>query len=185
MPLFDGRTDTSLAGWTAPSVTQSGCDLVTSPGTGKSWDSAVQFDNDYTLRVDWLATTASAQSAVDVGGTGADGSGSLAVVVGPSGTTGALRGVQGQTAAAPVNLAGQWNSLEISVQGNRVIASVNGKQVNDYSAPGGFWQRTFVAVEGDGTADPVHFRDIRVRDDRRTGSGAVTGVNGPVPGAAW
>jgi hypothetical protein len=44
-----------------------GCELVTSSGKGAVWYSSTAFGNDYTLRLDWKAASANADSGVFVG----------------------------------------------------------------------------------------------------------------------
>jgi hypothetical protein len=183
LPLFDGRPETSLGKWgvVGQQATQDGCELITSANTSRTWHPSDSFDNDYTLRVDWKATTANSQSAVIVGEARTPTPPWAAVAIGPANATpteqtGAIKGVQAPiaNAARPV---GEWNTYEITVAGNQVIAVLNGVTVNRYTAPQGFSPRSLISLANHNTADPVRYRNVRVRTNRLVGSGPLRSGN--------
>ena len=182
VPLLDGRADTSLARWGTTLGVQDGCEIGTIAGATGPWNPANIFDNDYTLRVDWKATTANSLSGVRVGSSrlATDPAG-VDVAIGPTSatatnSTGAIKGIQAPTTAA-AKPVGQWNTFEITLAGPKVTVLLNGTKVNEYTSAG-FGRRTMLSLLGQGTNDQVKFRNLRVRSNRIVSSGPVKGLNG-------
>jgi hypothetical protein len=182
-PLFDGRPETSLGKWgvVGQQATQDGCELTTSANTSRTWHPTTVFDNDYTLRVDWKALTANSQSAVIVGESRTPAPPAVSVAIGPAGATateqtGAIKGVQAPTAqtAKPI---GEWNAFDVTVAGNQVTVVLNGVTVNRYTAPQGFSPRSLISLANHATADPVRFRNVRVKANRLVGTGVLKAGN--------
>ncbi|MFE0024918.1 ricin-type beta-trefoil lectin domain protein [Amycolatopsis sp. NPDC059021] len=183
-PLINGGAETSLARWDVNSAQRDGCEFGTLSGTAGPWNPADSFDNDYTLRLDWKATTPNSQSAVSVGGTRIPGVPNPQALVAISGgsapaleSSGAIKGVQAPATAA-AKPVGEWNTFELTMAGPKLTVLLNGVKVNEYTNPAGFARHSMLSLSGHGTGDQVRFRNLRVRSNRVSGSGPVTGVGG-------
>ncbi|MCP2243160.1 ricin-type beta-trefoil lectin domain protein [Lentzea aerocolonigenes] len=190
---FDGRRESDLEGWqsTGTKIGTDGCELVTKDGVDVSWYSAHTYGNDYTMKIDWKATTDNSDSGVFVlmnnPGTNSSaphGSG-YEVNIGPRNATGTLQtggfsGIQAPTTTAPVKPTGEWNTFEIKVRWNTATVYLNGQQVNEYTSADstGVARNTFIGLQNDGANDSVRFRNIRIKRDTPVFSGTLKGVNG-------
>lgn len=193
--MFDGRAESSLDGWQSTNganiMRADGCELVSGAGnTDTTWYSRHVLGNDYTLRLDWKATTDNSDSGVYVlmpnPGTDASspGSNGLEIQIGPrnsTGTTatGAVVGRQAPTNTTAANPTGQWNTYEITVSWNTVTVVLNGKQVNQYTTPDAstLAANTFIGLQNSGGNDPVRFRNVRVKVNTPVRSGPLKGAN--------
>lgn len=189
---FDGRMESDLEGWlsTGTKIGVDGCELVTRDGNDVSWYAAHTYGNDYTMKVDWKATTDNSDSGVFVlmnnpGTNAASPSASgYEVNIGPKNATGTLRtggfaGIQAPT-SSPVKPTGEWNTFEIKVRWNTATVYLNGQQVNEYTSADStmVWRNTFIGLQNDGANDSVRFRNVRIKRDTPVFSGALKGVNG-------
>jgi hypothetical protein len=193
--LFDGRLETSLAGWqftgqgqVDPStavVSQNGCDLKTVTGNQDiAWYGAHTYGNDYTLELDWQATTANSAAGVlvdlpnpQLSAATAVANG-LSVAIGPSSATGSQQtgSIAGQAPySVPVHPVGQWNTFRITVLWNVVTVTLNGQFVNRYTItdPSKVNVPGFAGLENSGSNDPVLFRDIRIERNTQALSGSI------------
>ncbi|MEU0879808.1 ricin-type beta-trefoil lectin domain protein [Lentzea sp. NPDC005914] len=190
---FDGRRESDLGGWqsTGTKIGTEGCELVTRDGADVSWYSTHTYGNDYTMKVDWKATTDNSGSGVFVlmtnPGTNnaSPGASGYEVNIGPknaTGTqqTGAFAGIQAPSTTAPVKPTGQWNTFEIKVRWNTATVFLNGQQVNEYTSADstGVGRNTFIGLQNDGANDSVRFRNVRIKRDTPVFSGTLKGVNG-------
>ena len=113
--IFDGRMESDLGGWqsTGTKIGAEGCELVTRDGADVSWYSAHTYGNDYTMKVDWKASTDNSDSGVFVlmtnPGTNnaSPGASGYEVNIGPKNATGTLQtgafaGIQAPSTTAPV-----------------------------------------------------------------------------------
>ncbi|MEV6238971.1 ricin-type beta-trefoil lectin domain protein [Lentzea sp. NPDC051838] len=189
---FDGRIESGLDAWqtTGTKLGADGCELVTKDGTDVSWYGAHTYGNDYTMKVDWKATTDNSDSGVlllmnnpgsDAGAPGRTG---FEVQIGPKNATdtlktGGIPGSQAPTTTAPVKPTGEWNTFELKVRWNSVTVLVNGQQVNQYTTGDATqtWRNTFVGLQNDGANDTVRFRNVRIKRDTPVFSGVLKGVN--------
>ncbi|MBP2473151.1 hypothetical protein JOF53_002023 [Crossiella equi] len=192
-PAFDGRVETGLVGWQQAGgsfPTQDGCELLNGGGTGVSWYSTTSFGSDYTVKLDYKATSDNADSGVlvgfphPVGRAEIPAASGVEVQIAPRGAQGTLRtgGLVGLRepfvdAAKPT---GEWNSYEITVSGDKITVFLNQQKVNEYTVGNRSRLTTpsFIGVQNSATAGQVRFRDIRVRRNAVTGVGAFAGVNG-------
>ncbi|TQM80191.1 subtilase family protein [Saccharothrix saharensis] len=188
--VFDGRHESELSGWRIAGTTKvqrDGCELVTTTGTDVTWYAARTYNNDYTLKLDWKATSANSDSGVFVlfpapvtsSGTttvGATGKG-VEVNIGPTGATDTLKtgGIvawQAPSTTAPVKPVGEWNTFELVVHWNTVTVLLNGTQVNQFTVPDGVYARnSYFGLQNSGGNDPVRFRNVRVKRDTPVTSG--------------
>ncbi|KAA2258750.1 DUF1080 domain-containing protein [Solihabitans fulvus] len=189
---FDGRAETGLDGWqvagTKP-ILRDGCELATDTGTDVSWYALHTYANDYTLKLDWKATTDNADSGVFVGFANPGGDPAvpatrgLEVQIGPKNATGTLAtggivGFQAPTSAA-AKPTGQWNTFEITVGWNMVTVLLNGQKVNEYTStdPNKFNVNSFVGLQNNGGNSQVRFRDVRIKRNTPVRSGTFVGAN--------
>ncbi|WP_409493520.1 ricin-type beta-trefoil lectin domain protein [Amycolatopsis sp. cmx-11-12] len=189
--LFDGRTETGPQGWQQTEngrLTQEGCEWVTS-GTGVRWNSAATYSNDYTLRLDWKATSTQADSGVFVGFNHPAGNGAVPInrglevqiaqnVTSGDRATGAIAGKRAPDVAA-AKPVGEWNSYEITLSWNKVTVVLNGQKVNEYTTiePDRINPQSFIGLQTNGPNDPVRFRNIRIKSNAATGVGPFVGLN--------
>lgn len=189
--LFDGRVETGLEAWQVAGsneIKQNGCELDTSTGNSDvTWYGAHTYSNNYTLELDWQATTANSASGVMLGFPNPQGNATvpstdgLDVVIGPSGATGnqqtgSIAGLQAPS-SSPVNPVGQWNTFQITVSWNTVTVALNGQQVNQYTTndPARINVPSFIGLANSGSGDSVHFRDIRIKRNGPVGAGSLLG----------
>ncbi|NKE60312.1 DUF1080 domain-containing protein [Lentzea sp. PSKA42] len=191
--VFDGRSESDLGGWqsTGAKMTADGCEIVTANGTDVTWYAAHTYGNDYTLKVDWKATTAGSDSGVYVGMTnpgtdaGRPHQTGYEVQIGPVGTpaewqTGAIVGVRPPTTTSAVKPVGEWNTYELRYRWNTVTVYLNGQLVNEYgfSDATAAGRNTFVGFQNDNTGDPVRFRNVRIKRDTPVLSGVLKNAGG-------
>ncbi|MDP9796433.1 hypothetical protein J2S43_004945 [Catenuloplanes nepalensis] len=177
--LYDGRSPNS-AGWRTSGAgatrIDAGCELSSSPNSTLQWFSARSMPAAYTLRLDYRAAGPGADAGVMIGsaspvtGSLTDGSG-YEVQIKPEGVGAAATGAIDSTQAPITGAekpAGQWNALEIVVDGRRVSVRLNGTVVNDFvaTADNRLLDPGFVGLQGSAATDPVSFRNVRVRVDR-------------------
>lgn len=172
--LYNGST----TGWSQAGpggFTNSDATLTSTGGMGLYWYSAKQFTS-YSLKADWkidgddnsgifLGFPASddPDSAVDHG---------YEVQIDPSDTpdrtTGAIYGFQGADQAArdaALNPAGQWNTFELVVQGERLQVFLNGTKINDFTNTDPARSLAgYVGLQNHGAGDDVSFRNVRIKD---------------------
>ncbi|MEO6082906.1 MAG: ricin-type beta-trefoil lectin domain protein, partial [Umezawaea sp.] len=190
---FDGRVESDVEGWrsTGPNrIKAEGCELVTDTGTDVSWYTAHTYQNNYTLKIDWKATSDTSDSGVFVlfPNPGDDQSkpatAGYEIQIGPKNATSTLQtggmvGLRPPTTTAPVKPTGEWNTYEITVRWNTAVVLLNGQKVNEYtSADGSAVARdTYFGLQNSGANSPVKFRNIRVKRDTPVRSGGFVGVN--------
>ncbi|MEU1403205.1 ThuA domain-containing protein [Streptomyces sp. NPDC005728] len=178
-PLFDG-TATSLDGWRQAgpgsfTLADDGT-LTSSGGMGLLWYATSGFAS-YSLKLDWK-TAGDDNSGVFVGFPPSDDSWS-AVDNGyeiqidatdvPEKTTGSVYGFQ---SADPnkrdraLNPAGEWNTYEIRVEGERLRVWLNGVKINDFTNadPARSLTDGHLGLQNHGADDRVSFRDIRIKE---------------------
>lgn len=188
--VFDGRVESDLGGWRttgAKSAHPDGCELLTQDGLDATWYAARTFNNDYTLKLDWKATAANADSGVhllfpapvtETGGRpiGQANQG-VEVNIGPTTATATLQtggfvGRQAPSTTAPVKPVGEWNTFELVVRWDSVTVLLNGTQVNHIALPpGAFARNSYFGLQNSGANDRVRFRNIRVKRDTPAVSG--------------
>ncbi|WP_310363088.1 ricin-type beta-trefoil lectin domain protein [Catenuloplanes atrovinosus] len=177
--LYDGRSPLS-AEWRAAgsgaTKTEANCELTSAPNNSLQWFSARALPAAYTLRLDYRASGAGADAGVMIGsaspltGSLTEGGG-YEVQIKPDGVgttaTGAIESTQAPATGAE-KPAGQWNAMEITVNGKRVTVRLNGTVVNDFVATADtrLLDPGFVGLQGSSTTAPVSFRNVRVRVDR-------------------
>ncbi|SFR23557.1 Ricin-type beta-trefoil lectin domain-containing protein [Lentzea waywayandensis] len=191
--IFDGRHENDLGGWqsTGTKMTQDGCEAVTANTNDVNWYAAHTYGSDYTLKLDWKATSASSDSGVFVGITnpgtnaGSPGQSGYEVQIGPtaaSGTlqTGGIVGIQAPTTTSSVKPVGDWNTFELRFRWNTVTVFLNGVQVNEhgFSDATAASRNTFIGIQNDNVGDPVRFRNVRIKRDTPVRSGIIESVGG-------
>nr|WP_245887142.1 ThuA domain-containing protein [Umezawaea tangerina] len=148
--------------------------LTSQGGPGNFWYSAKEFGS-YSLKLDWKLT-GDGDSGVYLGfpssGAAQPSAGGYEIAIDASAaadaTTGAVYGVQAPDATArdvALNPAGQWNTFELLVEGERVRVLLNGRQVNDFTNtdPARSLRQGYVGLQnlGDGA---VSFRNVRIKE---------------------
>jgi len=175
-PLYDGRSPQSRSWLTAGtgSVTDDRCETWATGNAAVRWYAEEPLPATYTLRLDWQASTQSADSGVFVGfpapgdDGGLPGARGIEIQIRPSGAgtdaTGAIAGLKAPSANAE-RPAGQWNTYEITMADRRVTVRLNGTLVNDYTVadPARVVSPAFVGIQGSIAGQPVRFRNIRVQ----------------------
>ncbi|MDT7727087.1 MAG: hypothetical protein QOI21_3663 [Actinomycetota bacterium] len=169
--------DASTTGWSQAGTAGFGnanATLTSSGGPGLLWYSAKEYRS-YSLKLDWKLT-GDGDSGVFLGfpSTGAGSAGSTGYEVNIDAseaadrTTGAVFGSKGADVAArdgALNPAGQWNTYELLVEGERLQVLLNGVKINDFTNtdPARSLQQGYVGVQNN-TANSVAFRNIRVKE---------------------
>ncbi len=148
--------------------------MTSQGGPGNFWYSAKEFGS-YSLKLDWKLT-GDGDSGVYLGfpssGAAQPSAGGYEIAIDASAaadaTTGAVYGVQAPDATArdvALNPAGQWNTFELLVEGERVRVLLNGRQVNDFTNtdPARSLRQGYVGLQnlGDGA---VSFRNVRIKE---------------------
>ncbi|WP_156094289.1 ricin-type beta-trefoil lectin domain protein [Lentzea aerocolonigenes] len=183
---FDGRLESNLAGWrtagTNP-VQANGCELMTNSSRDVTWYAARTMGMDYTVKLDWMVTSSTAESGVVVL---FNDPGSVATAPVDRGvrvpisslSTGAIEPGKKQDfdAAKPV---GQWNTFEITVAFNTVTVVLNGQQVNRHTVTdlNRVHNDGFIGLQNSGSTPAVKFRNVRVKRNTATRNGEIVGVN--------
>ncbi|NNN33309.1 DUF1080 domain-containing protein [Streptomyces sp. S3(2020)] len=178
-PLFDG-TAQSLDGWRQAgpgSFTLDDDGTITSTGgMGMLWYAASDFGA-YSLKLDWK-TAGDDNSGVFVGFPPSDDPWS-AVNNGyeiqidatdvPEKTTGSVYGFRSadlKKRDRALNPAGEWNTYEIRVEGERLRVRLNGVQINDFTNtdPARSLIDGHFGIQNHGADDQVSFRNVRIKE---------------------
>ncbi|MDR3739313.1 MAG: DUF1080 domain-containing protein [Terracidiphilus sp.] len=83
------------------------------------------------------------------------------------GVTGAHGGAEGgrsMRAPRPVQLHSGWNQLAVTMRGDVIIAGVNGTPLAQATMDNGPWYGQIALRTAGGASDPVHFRDVTIKD---------------------
>ncbi|MFI6132135.1 ThuA domain-containing protein [Micromonospora sp. NPDC051141] len=172
--LYDGGT----TGWSQAgpgSFTNSDATLTSVGGMGLYWYSAKQFTN-YSLKLDWRLA-GDDNSGVFVGFPPSSDPNSAVnngyeVQIDPTDsadkTTGAIYGFKSADLAArdaALNPAGEWNTYEILVEGERLQVFLNGVRVNDFTNTDPVRSLAgHIGIQNHGTGDDASFRNIRIKE---------------------
>ncbi|MCZ7436038.1 ThuA domain-containing protein [Micromonospora sp. WMMC241] len=172
--LYDGGT----TGWSQAgpgSFTNSDATLTSVGGMGLYWYSAKQFTN-YSLKLDWRLA-GDDNSGVFVGFPPSSDPNSAVnngyeVQIDPTDsadrTTGAIYGFKSADLAArdaALNPAGEWNTYEILVEGERLQVFLNGVRINDFTNTDPVRSLAgHVGIQNHGTGDDASFRNIRIKE---------------------
>ncbi|MER5457673.1 lectin [Micromonospora sp. NPDC002389] len=191
--LYNGST----TGWSQAgpgSFTNSDATLTSVGGMGLYWYSAKQFTN-YSLKLDWrlagddnsgvfigFPPSSDPNSAINNG---------YEVQIDPTDaadrTTGAVYGFKSADLAArdaALNPAGEWNTYELLVEGERLQVFLNGAKINDFTNTDPVRSLAgHIGIQNHGTGDDVSFRNIRIKElggtnPPPTGTGRITGLAG-------
>ncbi|MFD4640317.1 ricin-type beta-trefoil lectin domain protein [Lentzea sp. NPDC058436] len=191
--IFDGRNENDLGGWqsTGTKATVDGCEAVTANTNDVNWYAAHTYGNDYTLKLDWKATSASSDSGVFVGMTnpgmdaGRPSQTGYEVNIGATNATGTLQtggivGIKAPSSTSAVKPVGEWNTFELRYRWNTVTVHLNGQLVNEhgFSDATAAGKNTFVGFQNDNIGDPVRFRNVRIKRDTPVLSGEVKNNSG-------
>ncbi|GAB3834932.1 ThuA domain-containing protein [Dactylosporangium cerinum] len=188
--LYNGST----TGWTQSGpggFTNADATLTSTGGLGVYWYSAKQYTS-YSLKADWRLTGDS-NSGVQVGFPNPGSDPNVAQNQGyevqidatdsSDRTTGAIYGVKAADTTArdaALNPAGEWNTFEVLVEGQRIRVYLNGSLINDFTNTDANRNLDgYVGIQNHGSGDTVAFRNIRIKDSGTQPSGA-----GPVKGLA-
>jgi type 1 glutamine amidotransferase len=172
--LYNGST----AGWSQAgpgSFTNADATLTSVGGMGLFWYGQRQLTS-YSLKLDWRLA-GDDNSGVFVGFPASTDPNS-AVTNGyeiqidptdtPDRTTGSVYGVKSADLAArdaALNRAGEWNSYEILVEGERLQVFLNGVRINEFTNTDPARDLAgYVGIQNHGTGDDVSFRNIRVKE---------------------
>jgi type 1 glutamine amidotransferase len=169
--LFTGST----SGWSQAgpgSFGNADATLTSQGGPGNFWYSAKEFGS-YSLKLDWRLT-GDGDSGVFLGFPASSAAQPIGYEVAidatgdPNATTGAVHGVRAPDTAvrdAAVNPAGQWNTFELLVEGERLRVYLNGRQVNDFTNtdPARSLQQGHIGLQnlGNGASS---FRNVRIKE---------------------
>ncbi|MEV0003107.1 lectin [Micromonospora sp. NPDC050980] len=172
--LYDGGT----AGWSQAgpgSFTNTDATLTSVGGMGLYWYGAKQFTN-YSLKLDWRLA-GDDNSGVFVGFPPSSDPNSAVnngyeVQIDPTDTadrtTGAIYGFKSADLAArdaALNPAGEWNTYEILVEGERLQVFLNGVRINDFTNTDPVRSLAgHVGIQNHGAGDDVSFRNIRIKE---------------------
>jgi hypothetical protein len=72
--------------------------------------------------------------------------------------------------SSPLKPAGQWNEMDIAVNGREISVRLNGQIVNTYTASGPV--NGYIGLETHRRSNPVSFRNVRIRDTSAAGLAA-------------
>ncbi|MEV4756478.1 ThuA domain-containing protein [Micromonospora sp. NPDC049559] len=172
--LYNGST----AGWSQAgpgSFTNSDATLTSVGGMGLFWYSNKQFTS-YSLKLDWRMA-GDDNSGVFIGFPASSDPNS-AVNNGyeiqidptdtPDRTTGSVYSFKSADLAArdaALNPAGEWNTYELLVEGERLQIFLNGVKINDFTNTDPVRSLAgYVGIQNHGTGDDVSFRNIRIKE---------------------
>jgi len=189
--LYNGST----IGWSQAgpgSFTNSNATLTSTGGMGLYWYSAREYRS-YSLKLDWRIA-GDDNSGVFVGFPPSSDPFSAVnngyeVQIDPTDavdrTTGSVYGFRSADLAARdanLNPAGEWNTYELLVQGERLQVFLNGVRINDFTNtdPARSLTSGHIGIQNHGTGDDASFRNIRIKDL----SGPPPGGTGPIRGVA-
>ncbi|MFI6233882.1 ThuA domain-containing protein [Micromonospora sp. NPDC050784] len=173
-PLFNGST----AGWSQAgpgSFTNSDATLTSVGGMGLYWYNAKQFTN-YSLKLDWklagddnsgifigFPPSSDPWSAVDNGYEI-----QIDATDAADRTTGAVYTFKSADIAArdaALNAAGEWNTYELLVEGERLQIFLNGVKINDFTNTNPVRSLAgHIGIQNHGTGDDASFRNIRIKE---------------------
>ncbi len=161
---------------------------------GLFWHSAKQFTN-YSLKLDWRVA-GDDNSGVFIGFPPSSDPNSAInngyeVQIDPTDaadrTTGAVYGFKSADLAArdaALNPAGEWNTYELLVEGERLQVFLNGTKINDFTNTDPVRSLAgHIGIQNHGTGDDVSFRNIRIKE--LGGSNPPPGVTGPAGSPGW
>ncbi len=180
--IYDGTVD-SLAGWKMAGP--GGFDLRPSDectidawgGMGLLWYAAEQLESPYTIRTEWKIYSDDDNSGVFIGfpDPGDDPwhpvSNGYEIQIDPTDervrTTGAIYSFQEPNAARDeaVNPHGEWNVMEVEVDGQHITVRINGVVVNEYTSPHPERDPAtgFVGIQNDGAGRDVTYRSVQIK----------------------
>lgn len=188
-PIFDG-TAKSLEAWKQAGpgsfeLNEGDGTLTTVGGMGMLWHDGAEELGSYSLKLDWRMD-GDDNSGIFVGFPASDDPWS-AVNNGyeiqidatdvPEKTTGSVYGFKSADLTKrdkALNPAGEWNTYELRVEGERLRIYLNGVKINDFTNtdPARSLKDGHIGIQNHGADDQVSFRDIRVKDlPTRTASG--------------
>ncbi|RAO35766.1 Endo-1,4-beta-xylanase [Micromonospora saelicesensis] len=173
-PLFNGST----AGWSQAgpgSFTNTDATLTSVGGMGLYWYNAKQFTN-YSLKLDWklagddnsgifigFPPSSDPWSAVDNGYEI-----QIDATDAADRTTGAVYTYKSADIAArdaALNAAGEWNTYELLVEGERLQIFLNGVKINDFTNTNPVRSLAgHIGIQNHGTGDDASFRNIRIKE---------------------
>lgn len=179
-PVFDG-TAKSLEAWKQAGpgsfeLNEDDGTLTTVGGMGMLWYGAKELGS-YSLKLDWRMD-GDDNSGIFVGFPASDDPWS-AVNNGyeiqidatdvPEKTTGSVYGFKSadlKKRDKALNPAGEWNTYELRVEGERLRIYLNGVKINDFTNtdPARSLKDGHIGIQNHGADDQVSFRDIRVKD---------------------
>jgi type 1 glutamine amidotransferase len=183
-PLYNGST----AGWSQAgpgSFTNSDATLTTVGGLGMLWYSAKQFTN-YSLKLDWKLA-GDDNSGVFIGFPPSTDPWSavnngyeiqIDATDAVDRTTGAVYTFKSADVAArdaALNPAGEWNTYELLVEGERLQVFLNGTKINDFTNTDPVRSLAgHIGLQNHGDGDDASFRNVRIKE--------LGGTPPPVPG---
>jgi type 1 glutamine amidotransferase/regulation of enolase protein 1 (concanavalin A-like superfamily) len=183
VPIFDGTVG-SLDGWRMAGAggfdANADCTIDAWGGMGLLWYAAQELDSAYTVRAEWKIYADDDNSGMFIGFPDPGDDPWLPVSQGyeiqidptdePVRTTGAVYSFQApdETArAAALRPYGEWNVMEVSVDGTKITIRLNGTVINQYTSP--HPERSpmtgFVGIQNDGAGRDVTYRSVQLRDD--------------------
>ncbi len=189
-PLFNGSNTNGWSQAGPGGFTVADATLTSHGGLGLLWYSAKEFRS-YSLKLDWKLD-GDDNSGVFIGFPASNDPWS-AVNSGyeiqidptdaPDRTTGSVYGYRAADIAArdaALNPAGEWNTFELLVEGERVQVFLNGVKINDFTNtdPNRSLQQGHVGLQNHGTGDEASFRNIRVKELSAARAGQITGIGG-------
>ncbi|SCL70225.1 lectin [Micromonospora chersina] len=172
--LYNGAT----TGWSQAgpgSFTNADATLTSVGGMGLYWYSAKQFTN-YSLKLDWRLA-GDDNSGVFIGFPPSSDPWSavnngyeiqIDPTDSPDRTTGSVYTFKSADLAArdaALNPAGEWNTYELLVEGERLQVFLNGVKINDFTNTDPARSLAgHVGIQNHGTGDDVSFRNIRIKE---------------------
>ncbi|MEV4138707.1 ThuA domain-containing protein [Dactylosporangium sp. NPDC049742] len=173
--IYNGAT----TGWSQAgpgSFTNSDATLTSVGGMGLFWYSAKQYTS-YSLKADWRLTGDS-NSGIFVGFPNPGTDPWVAVNQGyeiqidatdaADRTTGAIYTFKSADIAArdaALNPAGEWNTYELLVEGQRIRVYLNGSLINDFTNTDPARNLDgYIGIQNHGSGDTASFRNVRIKD---------------------
>jgi len=193
-PLYNGST----AGWSQAgpgSFTNTDATLTSTGGMGLYWYSAKQFTN-YSLKLDWKMA-GDDNSGVFIGFPPSTDPWSavnngyeiqIDATDAADRTTGAVYTFKSADIAArdaALNPAGEWNTYELLVEGERLQLFLNGTKINDFTNTDPVRSLAgHIGLQNHGAGDDVSFRNVRIKELGGTTPPPPGPRTGPVRGLA-
>ncbi|GAB3869304.1 hypothetical protein GCM10027610_128430 [Dactylosporangium cerinum] len=173
--IYNGST----TGWSQAgpgSFTNSDATLTSTGGMGLFWYSAKQYTS-YSLKADWRLTGDS-NSGIFVGFPNPGTDPWVAVNQGyeiqidatdaADRTTGAVYTFKSADIAArdaALNPAGEWNTYELLVEGQRIRIYLNGSLINDFTNTDAARNLDgYIGIQNHGSGDTASFRNVRIKE---------------------